>query len=367
MRVDLGGLSSAKSVLFLFGLRAGTNFVRGEALFEEMRRRGVAVMSYRLYIDWLAIIEASLSQRHPILSRMVHFIQKVLGRLREATAARRSRHCDAVVLVKYVAPRLVDKLRRAGSATIAYDFDDAVWLTGFIGPDAFRDVASRVDVMSCDNEFLAVRAREHCAHCIVVPGPSQVEDVKYFQDGNARSRLNGGITLGWVGSASTIPYLFGIYDAIEAVGMAFAGVTLVVLGERDAFRGFMNFTRVRVVFVPEYNQRQMFEAIQGFTVGLYPLFCDELSKGRGFLKASVYMSAGVPVVASDNGGPIRNLIEDGHNGYLARDQAEWVQKISHLIEQPKEAQRIAERGRRDVEERLSRRACVDALLSGLFD
>jgi glycosyltransferase involved in cell wall biosynthesis len=64
------------------------------------------------------------------------------------------------------------------------------------------------------------------------------------------------------------------------------------------------------------------------------------------------MSVGVPCVAS-NVGTNKSIIEDGANGYLAKTDEEWLEKLSMLMDDPELRKRIGQAGRTTVVEKYS--------------
>jgi glycosyltransferase involved in cell wall biosynthesis len=350
-----------KRVLYIFGCDALTNFVRGESFRYEYIANGFEVRYERLYSRALTRWE----QRRRVgrlSTRYFGYLHAVFKRWKERRVLGIARGFDAVVLMKYVSSRLARQLRATTRARILYDFDDAVWLDSFLGRNAFAEILSTVHSVSCDNSYLLARARPFNPHVFVLPGPAQVEE--FDKPGPRTGSAPGeraGIRLGWVGSSSTVPYLFAIFDAIEELGNMFTGVRLTILGGTRDFAAFLGFTNVSVEFVPRYSQAEMIKTIQGLTIGLYPLYRDELSRGRGFLKASLYMSGRCPVIASDNGGPIQELIRDGENGFLAKSTEEWTEKMRWIIEHPAETRTITDNGYRTVIANFSRKACFEKL------
>jgi len=83
--------------------------------------------------------------------------------------------------------------------------------------------------------------------------------------------------------------------------------------------------------------------------------------GRAVIEA---MALGVPVVATDVGGPAE-IITDGRDGYLLapRDAAAWARRITELADHPELAAEIGQAGRRNVRERFTVAGHLDAVLA----
>ena len=120
------------------------------------------------------------------------------------------------------------------------------------------------------------------------------------------------------------------------------------------------FEKIKVISIPSYDQAEMIKQVFSFDIGLYPLFLNELSLGRGSLKATIYMSGKIPVVCSDIGENL-NIIKDKINGFLASDTDEWVKKLSCLIESPALRKEIGKKGFDFVETNYSTENCLNQL------
>ena len=100
-----------------------------------------------------------------------------------------------------------------------------------------------------------------------------------------------------------------------------------------------------------------------------PLPDDIWSKGKCGLKSLEYMSLCIPPVISPVGvNP--EIIVDGVNGFLAKTNEEWVNKLSLLIESPELRKKTGEKGRETVVERYSVRSQRDTylkLFNGLIE
>ena len=66
------------------------------------------------------------------------------------------------------------------------------------------------------------------------------------------------------------------------------------------------------------------------------------------------MSVAKPVVASPVG-VNREIIKDGHNGYLAEGPQQWYEKLSALIDDVSLRMEFGKKGRKTVEEKYSLR------------
>ena len=74
------------------------------------------------------------------------------------------------------------------------------------------------------------------------------------------------------------------------------------------------------------------------------------------------MALGIPAVMSPVG-VNTEIIQDGVNGYLAKTEDEWIEKISKLIESSELRKKIGENGRVTVEKNYSFNAWKDKYVS----
>jgi glycosyltransferase involved in cell wall biosynthesis len=96
------------------------------------------------------------------------------------------------------------------------------------------------------------------------------------------------------------------------------------------------------------------EDLRGFDVGLMPLPDDEWSRGKCGLKALQYMALGIPPVVSPVG-VNTSIVRDGINGFHARSEEEWVDRITLLLSDESLRHRMGSEARRTVEQSYSHR------------
>jgi glycosyltransferase involved in cell wall biosynthesis len=83
-------------------------------------------------------------------------------------------------------------------------------------------------------------------------------------------------------------------------------------------------------------------------IGVYTLLDDEWSKRKWGFKAIEFMAPGAPVVAAAVG-VIREIIQDGVNGFLASSEDDCVEKVGRLVVDRDLRYRFGEAVRRTVE------------------
>ncbi len=251
----------------------------------------------------------------------LQILQKVIVFLKIRMLMTSIQKFDAVILIKYVRAAWIASLKRKFKGKILYDFDDAVWLPDLMGKSEFENVVSSVDYVSTDNEYLKSAAEKHNVNTFVVNGPCQVElfDKYPFHERTDTSE----VVIGWIGSSETVFYLNAIYDVLEEIGIRHKNVILRLVGTGYDKSLIPVFKKIRVETVPTYNQVEMIRYVSSFDIGIFSLFNDTLSLGRGTLKATIYMAGHVPVVCSAIGDTTK-IIVDGDNGFLANTTEEWV-------------------------------------------
>jgi glycosyltransferase involved in cell wall biosynthesis len=288
----------------------------------------------------------------------LQILQKVIVFLKIRMLMTSIQKFDAVILIKYVREAWIASLKRKFKGKILYDFDDAVWLPELMGKSEFENVVSSVNYVSTDNEYLKSAAEKHNVNTFVVNGPCQVElfDKYPFYERTDTSE----VVIGWIGSSETVFYLNAIYDALEEIGSRHSNVILRLVGTGYDKSLIPMFEKIRVETVPTYNQAEMIRHVKGFDIGVFSLFNNSLSLGRGTLKATIYMAGQVPVVCSAIGDNTK-MIVDGDNGFLANNKEEWVSKLEGLIYDPNLRKKIGVSGYQWVKANRTMKACYQQL------
>ena len=107
--------------------------------------------------------------------------------------------------------------------------------------------------------------------------------------------------------------------------------------------------------VISWSAEQEVQDLQAIDIGVYPLPVDDWVSGKSGLKAIQYMAFGIPCVAT-NVGTTPLIIRDGENGLLVQTEAEWLDALERLIDDPHLRRRLGEQARRDAVAKYSTKA-----------
>ena len=205
------------------------------------------------------------------------------------------------------------------------------------------------------NNWLRDKAIEYGARAVTVEVAEDTQRIQmHLQHENTHP-----ITIGWLGSKSTVKYLNIIAPALRRVASEYDELIFEIVGGGD-------FQMEGVPWeISEWSLDGELEALSRFDIGLMPLPEENWSKGKSGGKARTYMAAGVVAVCTGYGYNLE-LINNKDTGFLCNSNHDWYYTISTLIENPKLRQSIADKARSNVEARFSLEKQA-RILRDLFD
>jgi len=233
---------------------------------------------------------------------------------------------------------------------IIYDFDDAIFLQNYNLANRFyrflkfpsktKEIIKMASMAIVPNIFLKEYTCKFNKHVYVIPTPIDTDKFKIAEKSSNK------LTIGWVGSFTTAPYLKIVFNAMQQLSKKYDFV-LKIFGAGE----IISISGVKIEN-HDWHLKEEVEYFQSIDIGIYPLIDTLWARGKAGFKAIQYMAIGVPVVASSIG-MVKDFIEDGVNGCLVKTEEEWVEKISKLIEDPNLRRKIGLAGRKTVEEKYS--------------
>ena len=181
---------------------------------------------------------------------------------------------DVLFVQKVIFPPPVRWLLRRRRPRFAYDFDDAIftsevrlgnWISAWkqrrnaAGLPAMLTLA---DLVIVENEYTAGYAEQYCNRVAIITGPIDTCRFRAAADPGERSDQ---VVLGWIGSATTLPYLDMLKQPLTNLGQRYPNLRLRVVGAKN-----VGIHGIRVEASAWDLEREV-EDLQGFDIGLMPI------------------------------------------------------------------------------------------------
>jgi glycosyltransferase involved in cell wall biosynthesis len=193
------------------------------------------------------------------------------------------------------------------------------------------------DLVIAGNDYLAQRARLAGAQAVAVV-PTVIDLLRYPQ---LTTQSHEPFTIGWIGSPSATRHIRTIEPALWEFCADGKSRVRVVGGSELTMPG------VPLELLP-WSEQSEHELMRTFDVGIMPLPESPWERGKCGFKLVQYMACGLPVVASPVGVNTL-LVEEGVNGFLAAQQADWVNALAKLRDDASLRRSMGLAGRSKVE------------------
>jgi len=234
---------------------------------------------------------------------------------------------------------------------VIYDIDDGLFLKE---PFVINNLIRFSDLVVVGGHELFNYTKKYNENVILIPTSA---DLKRYSFLNA-FRKGEYVRLGFVGSPSTTKYLRLLLKPLGELAKSHDFELRVISAPSytvyKPFKYlFKNFEKrgVKVKLIP-WSLQGEFHQLQNIDIGLAPLFDGEWEKYKCGFKVINYMAAGIPPVASDVG-EHSHIIQDGVNGFLCKNDQQWIEKLRKLIEDENLREKMGANARKTVEEKYS--------------
>jgi glycosyltransferase involved in cell wall biosynthesis len=259
---------------------------------------------------------------------------------------------DIVVIQKKVFHVWELFLLRLLARMIIYDIDDAVMYLDKRGmPDPTRISPKRLkrflrtvrtaDHVITGNHFLADYIRPFNPQLTIIPTPVNTRQYCVRGDGKNDGEKDK-VIIGWIGTQGNLKYLKMLEKPLARLSAAYPHIRMRIVCDR-----FIDLDGVPLDKKP-WSLDEEASDLNSFDIGVMPLVDDAWTQGKCGFKILQYMGVGIPSVCSPVG-VNAEIVHEGVNGYLARNEDEWVEKLSRLIEQEELRRQVGIKGRELVE------------------
>lgn len=274
--------------------------------------------------------------------------------LRRLWALRRWRSFDAIYLQRELLPfgkPVIERWLKRRGAVLFFDYDDALFIkkpsrynriaTAFRSEDKTRDLFRLVNCVVAGNDWLRDAAHDAGAERAVTLEVAEdtTRILMHAPHTNAKP-----VTIGWLGSPSTVKYLRLIEPTLQALAEKYPHVRWEIMGGNHFQMEGVDW------HISDWSLEGELSALARFDVGLMPLPPEDWAKGKSGGKARTYMAAGVVPVVADIGYN-RELVRHAETGFLCDTPEDWEDALSGVIEDAELRQRIALSARSEVEQR----------------
>ncbi len=279
-----------------------------------------------------------------------------------------ARYYNVIFIQRILIPKAIACFLKKINDNIVFDFDDAIYaiegsktyLTNRLRTYRNRRylpyMLSISKAVIVNNEYNKKFAEQFAKDIYIITSP--IDTQRYRPDNESLPQKDReGVTIGWIGSATTTIYLNSLKDVFRTLSQKYK-ITLKLIGAAN-----FDIPEVKIVKKKWHLNTEVSE-LQGFNIGIMPLSDSDWTKGKGGFKLLQYLSMGIPAVTTPVG-INTEIVQNGINGFLANSDEEWIQKLSRLIEDHRLRDELGKQGRQTVEERFSLKVNAPKLLKVL--
>jgi glycosyltransferase involved in cell wall biosynthesis len=213
---------------------------------------------------------------------------------------------------------------------LIFDFDDAIWMPNTSDDNSIAaiykwhrktgQILKWSYKVSAGNHYLQEYALKYNNASIYLPTVLDTVQ-KYNQLKNQQADK---VTIGWIGSHSTLPYLKLIEPVLQQLEQKYS-FDFIVIADR---KPDLNLRSLK--FIPWSDDTEV-DSLLLINIGMMPLPDTEWAKGKCAFKALQYMALGIPAVVSEVGANVV-AVPDGVVGYTCRTEEDWYQKLELLLQ-----------------------------------
>ena len=226
----------------------------------------------------------------------------------------------------------------------------------------YNSVLKNSNIVFTISRFLEEEVKKiGCRKAIYVP--VFINTDAFQKDGLERVKIRKKLGIGSnevvIGYSGSFWYVEGVpflVKTFKSLSDRYENIKLVLIGGKnvansDNIPQLINelSLKERVILIPPQPYELMPKYLSAFDIACSPKIDCEENRAANPIKIYEYMSMGLPVIVSAVG-EISNLLEDGHDGFLANpgDESDWERKLEHVIQNLDSLQEVGKKAREKV-------------------
>jgi glycosyltransferase involved in cell wall biosynthesis len=277
--------------------------------------------------------------------------------------ARKIRSSDGILIHRVPLSARERRLIRMMGRPAIFDIDDPLWYAVEPGPDGSPQTSPQAEdlfetikicrMIRAGNDALAEHLENLGIPIRVAPTCVPVPDSE-----ERRPASPDRIQIGWTGNATGFRHFRICSGAIRRLLKENPAVTFTVIAEKPPELEDLPFT------FQKWSLEREPDYLDDFDIGIMPLEDDEWSRGKCGYKLLLYMSLGIPSVASPVG-VNGQIMENGKTGFLATTEEEWYDALRKLVRDEELRRQMGAAAKASLAGRYDSRTGLDALVRDL--
>jgi len=348
--------------LSLFGRKGASSRYRLYQYIPFLENKNIFCCIYPLIGDNAYDVLLDIKRINPAVKPFIKFYYAASALIKRFFQILSAGSYDLVYIQKDVLPAPYLFILKKLNSKIIFDLDDALYE---------KHATIKPSVFSIDNLFFKFRKTNldimlKSAKAVTVTTPYLAEYVKLFSQNvhvitgpinidvykPAKPDDPNKTVIGWIGSPVTTKYVQDMMPIFKELQKKHPKTEIHLIGAKKFDAENLN------IKFSDWSEDNEIELLSDFNIGIMPLTDDKWSKGKGGLKLLQYFAMSIPVVCSPVG--INNdIVLEGKNGFFAKNEKEWIEKLSILIENENLRRDFGSAGHKLVEQKFDLKKSVD--------
>lgn len=244
---------------------------------------------------------------------------------------------DVVIINREICPKFQTKIhyllekKLLKNAYVIWDFDDAILHAGEISKQEHVLLEEYADKIVVLNNYLkdSLKTKNHKKVELMPTTDGDYYKQNFSKEEIRKENYNKEIRLIWLATHSNIPYLQEVIpDLDQAAGILkkeFSKDVILTCVCNKKVEAETKYLKIRNI---TWERQKALECMSECHIGIMPLGDNQFTRGKGGFKLIQYMSAGLPIIASDVGFN-KEIVKDEF-GVLVRQPEDWYNAVKKL-------------------------------------